>query len=299
MALKHRFRRLLAWLKGLSVWIKFAIWTVIIAVFVGALGGGLLGTGNSVDITPIVEAGVQGQTGVILLGHVYNIDIPSPQNEIQATHLIEIASWHGLDPQYAYPFDTYVVDTTFLALNSDTNQSLPILDLSPADSTDNFTPYIIQQWSTRINTTGTEVDGRYLQMGFRRTILSQFFVVVLFAVNWGLTLVVLFITIAATDGQKVDVSILILPVTVILTIPALRALWVGAPAFDSVGLFVQMVVVSVCSMFLVIGIGLRSKAEQRANRDEPQEEIIEPRESTGICSDELRSPEAIPLKQGD
>ncbi|THG95069.1 hypothetical protein EW026_g6511 [Hermanssonia centrifuga] len=153
------------------------------------------------------------------------------QNEIQATHLIEIASWHGLDPQYAYPFDTYVVDTSFLALNSDTNQSLPILDLSPADSTDNFTPYIIQQWSTRINTTGTEVDGRFLQMGFRRTILSQFFVVVLFAVNWGLTLVVLFITIAATDGQKVDVSILILPVTVILTIPALRALWVGAPAF--------------------------------------------------------------------
>ncbi len=152
-------------------------------------------------------------------------------NEIQATHFIEISSWNGLDQQYAYPFDTYIVDTSFVALSSDTNQSLPIIALSPADSTDNFSPYIIQQWSTRINITGTEVDGRYVQMGFRRTILSQFFVVVLFVVNWGLTLVVLFITIAATDGQKVDVSILILPVTVILTIPALRALWVGAPAF--------------------------------------------------------------------
>ncbi|PSR77115.1 hypothetical protein PHLCEN_2v8060 [Hermanssonia centrifuga] len=212
-------------------------------------------------------------------------------NEIQATHFIEISSWNGLDQQYAYPFDTYIVDTSFVALASDTNQSLPILSLSPADSTDNFSPYIIQQWSTRINTTGTEVDGRYLQMGFRRTVLSQFFVVVLFVVNWGLTLVVLFITIAATDGQKVDVSILILPVTVILTIPALRALWVGAPAFDSVGLFVQMVVVSVCSMFLVIGIGLSGKA------DEPQEEIIEPRELS--YSDETGSPEVIPLKQRD
>ncbi len=68
---------------------------------------------------------------------------------------------------------------------------------------------------------------------------------------------------------------------------------------DSVGLFVQMVVVSVCSMFLVIGIGLRSKAEQRANHDEPQEEIIEPREPRASYSDELSSPEVIPLKQGD
>ena len=53
----------------------------------------------------------------------------------------------------------------------------------------------------------------------------------LLIVNWLLTGVVVWITVSAFTGVEVDESILVLPLSVVLTIPALRAMWVGAPAF--------------------------------------------------------------------
>lgn len=152
-------------------------------------------------------------------------------NEFQTTHLLYISAWNGLDQQYAYPFDTYFLDTSFIAFDSNTNQSYDILSLSPIDSTNSFYTDIQQQWATTINMTSVAVGGRYMKTMFRRTMLTQFFIMAMFLVNWGLTLVVLYISVAASDGRKVNESILVLPLSVILTIPALRALWVGAPAF--------------------------------------------------------------------
>lgn len=155
-------------------------------------------------------------------------------NEFQTTHILEISSWNGLDQQYAYPFDTYFLDTSFIAINSDTNASIPILSLSPVDSTNNFAPYIVDDGSTVIlDKNGNSTLGRYMRMQFRRTVLTQVFVVTLFSVNWALTGVVLYITISANDGKDVNESILVLPLSVIVTIPSLRALWVGAPAFGA------------------------------------------------------------------
>ena len=75
------------------------------------------------------------------------------------------------------------------------------------------------------------VHARGVQYSFHRLVLSQLFVMVLFVVNWLLTAVVAYIAVSAYEGLPMSEGVLILPVSVILTIPALRALWVDAPAF--------------------------------------------------------------------
>ena len=69
------------------------------------------------------------------------------------------------------------------------------------------------------------------QYAFHRLALSQLFVMVLFILNWLLTAVVAYIAVSAYEGVPMSEGVLILPLSVILTIPALRALWVDAPAF--------------------------------------------------------------------
>ena len=154
-------------------------------------------------------------------------------NQFQTTHLIEISSWNGLDQQYAYPFDTYFLDSSVIALNSDTNESLPVLAYYPVDVTNNFSPYVQEDSMTRTNINGTIAQSHFMRIEFRRTAFTMFFVMSLFTVNWALTAVVLYITLCANEGMEVGESILLLPLSVIVTIPALRALWVGAPSFGT------------------------------------------------------------------
>ncbi|EKM55382.1 uncharacterized protein PHACADRAFT_93717, partial [Phanerochaete carnosa HHB-10118-sp] len=192
-------------------------------------------------------------------------------NQFQTTHLIELSSWNGLDQQYTYPFDTYYLDSSIIALSSDTNESLPLLTYHPVDSTDNFAPSVEEDSATTVMNNGTVVQSRFMRMRFSRTAFTQFFVMSLFLVNWALTGVVLYITLSANEGNDVGESILLLPLSVIVTIPGLRALWVGAPAFGksleySAGFFLQMVIVALCSIFLVVNVALSSKEERERRK---------------------------------
>ncbi len=244
--------------------------------------------------------------------------------EFQTEHLFQLNSWHNQDQQFAYPFDTYTLDTVFQAFRSGTNVSVPILFLRISDATSSFQPILIQDADVRTRSiNGSQIiHGRGVQYSFQRIALSQVFVVVLFVVNWLLTAVVLYIAVSAYDGVPMSDGILILPVSVILTIPALRALWVGAPSFgesrsripsrtlyvdmlifvpshrsltryvspctlrvvsrrgvltrcsdilpfgtDACGTFLQMVVVSLASLYLVVNVGLRRKKAAQQERD--------------------------------
>ena len=152
-------------------------------------------------------------------------------HEFQTTHLLEISAWNGLDAQYSYPFDTYFLETNFAAYDATTNKSLTILALMPVDSTNNFVPLVADVRASYFNSSGTTVPSRYLRIEFQRTLFTRFFVLAMLVVNWGLTFVVMHITVCAVNGHNVEDSILVMPISVILTIPALRALWVGAPPF--------------------------------------------------------------------
>ncbi|EIW63013.1 uncharacterized protein TRAVEDRAFT_69173 [Trametes versicolor FP-101664 SS1] len=193
--------------------------------------------------------------------------------ELQTEHLLEVTAWYGQDQQYAYPFDEYVLDTYFQALDPATNTSLPTLFVRIADATNNLQPQLGRIGNAQIHTNKPIVDnstataGFGVQYVFHRTVLSQLFVVVLFVVNWLLTAVVVYIAVSAYEGLPLSEGVLFLPVSVILTIPALRALWVGAPDFglllDSCGTFVQMVIVSLASIYLVVNVGLRRPQEAK------------------------------------
>ncbi|KAI0743838.1 hypothetical protein C8Q80DRAFT_1183424 [Daedaleopsis nitida] len=153
--------------------------------------------------------------------------------EIQTVHLLEVTAWYGQDQQYAYPFDTYELDTFFRALTPDSGIGVPILFLRIADATNSFVPALSKDAdvTTLSINNSTTTRARAVQYSFHRPALSQLFVMVLFVVNWLLTAVVLYIAVSAWEGLPMSEGVLILPLSVILTIPALRALWVDAPAF--------------------------------------------------------------------
>ena len=51
-------------------------------------------------------------------------------------------------------------------------------------------------------------------------------------INWALTIGSIYITFVVIFGkEKIDLAVLVLPVTIILTIPALRALYIGSPPY--------------------------------------------------------------------
>ncbi|THG99209.1 hypothetical protein EW026_g3087 [Hermanssonia centrifuga] len=148
------------------------------------------------------------------------------------THLLVLYAWKGLDQQYGYPFDGYQLDTTFTAIDHETNQSLPILVLRAIDATDNFFPTLRYDSATEAeDENGATILTRTMEFALARTGFAKTYVLSLFIVNWALTAVVAFITVSAGVGRPVQDSILVLPLSVIITIPALRALWDGAPAF--------------------------------------------------------------------
>lgn len=147
-------------------------------------------------------------------------------------HFFVLYAWRGLDQVYGYPFDGYQLDTMFVALDANTNQSIPILGAFPISCTNNFWPELSFDMETEsYNATGGLVQSRAMEVAFTRTGFAKTYVMALFLVSWALTAVVAFITVSSWVEKEISESILLLPISVILTIPALRALWDGAPAF--------------------------------------------------------------------
>jgi hypothetical protein len=159
--------------------------------------------------------------------------LPSVQSE---NEFHDIASWRGLDQQYAYPFDIYYLESGLLALHRDTNASVPILDIDPVDSVANFAvPQIQHTHGIDVlspTDNATVVAARYFTIRVQRNLLTKFFVMMLSIVNRALTGTVLYIIVAVDHGKAMNSPILVLPLGVVLTIPALRVLWLGAPGFS-------------------------------------------------------------------
>ena len=139
---------------------------------------------------------------------------------------------HWFDQPILAPFDDYVFDVEAFVIDPTTNQSLPILKLSAADPTDNFYADDQFDWDTESSFDSGRVPSRHLQMRVRRSSLSRIFTIMLLLVNWFLTAGCLRITLLSVVGHKeMGEGVLLLPITVILTIPALRDLYVGSPPF--------------------------------------------------------------------
>ena len=159
---------------------------------------------------------------------------------------------HWFDQPILAPYDDYVFDVEAFVIDPATNQSLTILKLSAADPTDNFYADNQADWETEITFNDERVPSRHLQMRIKRSFLSKIFTIVLLLVNWFLTVGCLRITLLSVVGHKeMGESVLLLPITVILTIPALRELYVGSPPF---GVYFRKSIA--CSPYLLNSTGI-------------------------------------------
>ena len=148
---------------------------------------------------------------------------------------------HVLDYYYAdmVPFDTYFVGALAFVIEKATNHSVPIVTFAACEGSDNFVISSVETPTTSNYTydsgtgpTTIEVNSSTIEISARRSQLAQAFTMCLLLINWTLALGSTYVTlIAVFSEEKVHEGVLLLPVTLVLTVPALRGLYVGSPPF--------------------------------------------------------------------
>ncbi|KAH8833326.1 hypothetical protein DL96DRAFT_1552302 [Flagelloscypha sp. PMI_526] len=177
------------------------------------------------------------------------------------------ANKHVIGLDFFYPFTRYELTHNFLVIDSSTNTSIPVLNAAIVTASDSYIPYKTRSsefagsgfkipWSTN----GAKAETYSAKLSFTLSTIAKFFSVALFTINWSLALLVLFMTVLflvriGQVGGGLPESVMVVPVTIIVTIPALRALFIGNPpfghVFDVLGFFPQMIVVAICSIILL------------------------------------------------
>ena len=137
------------------------------------------------------------------------------------------------------PFDTYSLSALMIVIEKATNKSVPIITFAAGEGPDNFVVSSYDMWTKSNYTydsgtgpTTVEVDSSVIQIGVKRSQLAQAFTMCLLIVSSALTIGSIYLMFLVIFGREgVDNAVLLLPVTIILTIPALRSLYPGSPPF--------------------------------------------------------------------
>jgi len=141
------------------------------------------------------------------------------------------------------PFDVYSLSVVMFMINKATNESVPIIAFTTGGAMDNFDISSIGAETTRNYTydsgagpTTINVDSKTVHIEAKRTRLVQAVTICLFLINWALTAASIYIVLLVVFGkEEMDDAVLLLPVTIILTIPTLRSLYPGLFPF---GIFI-------------------------------------------------------------
>jgi len=136
------------------------------------------------------------------------------------------------------PFDHYHFTASAFAVDKATNASVPItLAVRNAGAGDFVTRYETAPTKsvfTYDNQTGSitvEVESSTAFANIKRSARARALTLSMFAINWVLTLCSVVIAMNVVLREKVKDGITLLPVTIILSIPAIRSLYVGSPPF--------------------------------------------------------------------
>jgi len=193
------------------------------------------------------------------------------------------------------PFDAYSLAVSVFVIEKATNSSMPIIKFAVGDALDNFVTSSIEDRAVLMSpfvydsgTGPTEISARssVVDILVEKSQFAQALTLCMFIINWALTVGSVYITLVVVFRKegKSD-AILLLPITIILTIPTLRNLYVGSPPFgvligksralrsqipvrvltllsDTFGFFLQMVIVAVCSMVLVYFVAVLGPASE-------------------------------------
>jgi len=137
------------------------------------------------------------------------------------------------------PFDTSAINVAVFVIEKATNRSVPIITFAAGGGPHNFI-VSSENWSTLSNYTydsrtgpiTVEVESSIIYMEVRRSQLAKAFTVCLLLINLALTVGSVYVTVLVlTRRGQIHEGIVLFPVTVILTIPALRNLYPGSPPF--------------------------------------------------------------------
>ena len=152
---------------------------------------------------------------------------------------------HSLDivSMDAVPFDSYVSSALLLVIEKATNKSVPIVTFAAGEGPDNFAVSSFDMetksnytYDSGAGPTTAEVESRVIRITVERSQLARAFTICMMIVGSALAIGSTYLTILVFfEGDGVDRAVLLLPVTIILTIPALRALYPGSPPF---GIFI-------------------------------------------------------------
>ena len=146
---------------------------------------------------------------------------------------------HLFDQQLTAPFDDYVLNAFAFAIDKATNESVHITRFTAADPLNNFITFARDTETVNEFTYETgngevtiQVESRALEVRVHRSVLAQAFTMCMLLVNWALTIGSLYITLVMlVRREKMSEAVLALPITVVLTIPVIRSLFIGSPPF--------------------------------------------------------------------
>jgi len=137
------------------------------------------------------------------------------------------------------PFDAYSLTAIVFVIEKETNKSVPIIAFGAGEGPKNF---VVSSKNSRtlsnytydsgMGPTTVEVESSVISVAVKRSQLAQAFTVCLMLINSALTVGSAYVTILVlTEKERVHEGIFLFPVTVVLTIPALRSLYPGGPPF--------------------------------------------------------------------
>jgi len=152
---------------------------------------------------------------------------------------------HGIDffnPTRA-PFDAYSLTVFAFVIEKATNKSVPIVTFTAGEAPNNFVISSLQSetmsnytYNSGTGLTTIKVQSVVTYIKARRSQVAQAFTTCLLLVNYALTVGSIYIVLAVVfKEEKIDAAVLVLPITIILTIPALRNLYPASPPF---GIFI-------------------------------------------------------------
>ena len=137
------------------------------------------------------------------------------------------------------PFENYSLSALAFVIEKDTGVSVPIIAFAASGRPNNF---IVKstEWQTKSNysynsgtgSTMEPAESSVIRVTAKRMGLAQAFTMFVLVVNSALAIGSAYVTLLVIFRREgVSDAVLLLPVTIVLTIPALRSLYVGSPPF--------------------------------------------------------------------
>ncbi|KAG0693281.1 hypothetical protein DFH29DRAFT_816462, partial [Suillus ampliporus] len=145
-----------------------------------------------------------------------------------------------------YPFDEHSAYLSLLAIDTDSNKSLPISGVIGFGSMVNWIGI-----SAFYPTTVGDETLYALALTAKRQKMVKAFALVLVITNWVLSVTILWMTILVLFRAKVNDGLILASTTVLFALPQIRASMPDSPPFDIAGYFMNVCLVSICTSILL------------------------------------------------